>query len=215
VVDFSAVDSVTALDRDRVDTDALLARLEDRMARDAGGQASAVQRMAQDGRQSWVLEHLTDHATGLFCAEFASFKLDEEFKRATRFHQALSLILLDLGRGLPAATEARDRLLAEAAGVFLVALRDIDVLARFSDTAFLFLLPGTGAAGAAVVAQRLLLELRERAFSGGFRLDPHAGLATAPAAGIADRGALLARAEACLGLARQGQGTGRLCVSCE
>lgn len=216
---FTGLEAVRArmvVESKRASVDEMLASLEREIASDEGKKHSAIQRMMAEQRHDWVLEHLADPATGLFCGPFASFKLEEEFKRATRFHQPLSLILLDLAEeSLPTDPGSRDSCLAEAASVFLTASRDIDVLARFTETTFLMLLPGTGSAGATSVARRMLDELRERRFHGDAELSPAAGLATIPDSGIADRHAFLARAEACLRLARQGQDSDGLCVSCE
>ena len=215
-IDLEAVRARAAVDRRRTSIDDLLASLEREIASDEGRKDSAIQRMMAEQRHDWVLDHLTDGTTGLFAGPFANFKLEEEFKRAVRFHQPLSLILLDLEEGsLPADGSKRDTCLAEAASVFLTASRDIDVLARFTETTFLMLLPGTGSAGASAVARRMLDELVERRFSGDTELVPSAGLATVPASGISDRHAFLARAEACLRLAQQGRAPDRLCVSCE
>lgn len=215
VGDLAPVKKAFSASRERTPVDELLESLERELASDEGKKNSAIQRMLEDQRHDWVLDELTDKATGLFAAPFASFKLEEEFKRAVRFHQPLSLLLLDLGgNALPQHPSARDGCLAEAASVFLTACRDIDVLARFTDTTFLFLLPGTGSAGASVLARRMIGELEARSTDAA-TLVPRAGLATVPASGITDRGAFLARAEACLRLAQDGQGEGGLCVSCE
>ncbi len=99
--------------------------------------------------------------------------------------------------------------------MFLNECRDIDVLARFTETTFLFLLPGTGLDGADRVALRMLHSLREREYGAGTRLDPKAGLVTVPATGISERRSFLARAEACLRVAQQGGGEGGLCTCWE
>ncbi|HLU37952.1 MAG TPA: GGDEF domain-containing protein [Planctomycetota bacterium] len=200
--------------RRRVSVEALLQRLEQEMANDEGRQASALRKLLRPTPSGGILTHLTDPETGLFDGPYAALKIDEEFKRAVRFHQPLALILLDIGAkdGLPADAATRRTLLAEVAGVFLNECRDIDVLARFTESIFLFLLPGTGSEGAGVVCRRMLAALRERSFAGGVRLDPHAGLVTVPAAGIANREAFLVRAEACLLLAKEGQGEDGICA---
>lgn len=212
VGDLAAVTAQLSSAHDRIPIDELLESLEKELASDDGKKNLAIQRMLEGQHEAWVLEELTDKATGLFSAPFASFKLDEEFKRAMRFHQPLSLLLIDLGADLPVAPAERDGCLALAASVFLTTCRDIDVLARFTDTTFLFLLPGTGSAGASVLARRMIGELEHRS-SDGAKLVPRAGLASIPASGIDSRGAFLAHAEACLRLARNGQGEGGLCAS--
>ena len=200
--------------RQRVSVEALLQRLEREISSDQGRQASALRRLLLAGPSGSLLEQLTDAETGLFDGAYAGLKIDEEYKRAIRFHQPLSLVLLDISPkgGLPADPGLRRTVLAEVAGVFLNECRDIDILARFTESIFLFLLPGTGSDGASTVTRRMLSTLRERKFSGAVQLDPHAGLASVPAAGIGNREGFLVRAEACLLLAKDGAQEGGLCV---
>lgn len=189
----------------RVSVDALLENLERAIGSDEGRQASAIQRMLADGDESTLMDHLVDSETGLFDGPYASFKLDEEFKRSRRFHQPLSLMLLDVGTELlEAIADPADRktFLAEVSSVFLNECRDIDVLARFTASTFMILMPGTGSAGAEVVAARMLAELAEKGIFEGREGRPHCGLATMPSAGIADRSAFMARAEARLQMSR-------------
>ncbi|MFK7742879.1 MAG: diguanylate cyclase [Planctomycetota bacterium] len=202
----------------RPSVDDLLSRLQ----RDAGesGQENSLQRLMRFEREDGLLTQLQDPETGLFDGPYATLKLDEEWKRSHRFHQPLSLLLLDLG--FPDATSEADRraALAEAAGVFLNISRDIDVLARFSQDVFLFLLPGTGPDGAQVLSERIVAGLRER-LQGPFSATPAGGLATVPSAQIRDRKRFVAVAEGCLERAREqvaangepGVATGGVCTS--
>jgi GGDEF domain-containing protein len=204
--------------RSRVSVDALLAKLEQEIGSDEGRQASALQRMLHDGERSGLLQRLVDAETGLFDGPYASFKLDEEFKRSQRFHQPLSLLLLDVGVDLDSSfltPPDRQAFLAEVSAVFLNECRDIDVLARFTESTFMILMPGTGSAGAAVVADRMLDELAARGMFGGLEGGPCCGVATVPATGIGDRRAFLARAEACLHLARERGGPEGFCATSE
>lgn len=186
--------------------DALLERLQ----ADAGaaGRETSLQRLLRFEREDSLSNRLQDPDTGLYDGPYATLKLDEEWKRARRFHQPLSLLLVDLG--LPAASLAdadRRAALADAAGVFLNECRDIDVLARFSPEVFLLLLPGTGPAGAEILARRIVEALAVRL---GHRLPvrPAVGLCTVPSAEIRDRRSFLAVAESCLERARTGGGGG-------
>ncbi len=152
------------------------------------------------------LQRLQDPETGLFDGPYAALKLDEEWKRAQRFHLPLSIVLLDVGpevASMPAGP-ARSVLLAEVASVFLNECRDIDVLGRFTTTTFLFLLPGTPPFGAKALAQRLIASLNDREFE--LPLRPRAGVASCPMAGITDRRQFLALAEECLRRAEGDQG---------
>lgn len=198
-LDGSELDAVSAGPR-RVPVDALLAKLEPRLR--AEGTESHLQRLLRFEREDSPLQRLQDAETGLFDGPFAAWKLDEEWKRAHRFHQPLSLLLLDLGNSVERLDAAdRRQVLAEAAGVFLNECRDIDVLARFAPTVFLFLLPGTGAAGAEVLARRIVASLLQR-FAGRQEVAPCCGTATAPSSDVPDRRSFLAVAEACLAAAR-------------
>ncbi len=174
--------------------DALLAKLEPQLGSARG--ESSLQRLLRFEREDTLLNRLQDPETGLFDGPYATLKLDEEWKRAHRFHQPLSLLLLDLGLGERVSDSERRQVLAEAAGVFLNECRDIDVLARFAPTVFLFLLPGTGPEGADVLAKRILAALRGRLpVAVGA---PACGLCSVPSSEVPDRRAFLAIAEACL-----------------
>jgi GGDEF domain-containing protein len=191
-------------------------RLQGVLAEHSDRSQSALERLLQFEREDDLMSRLQDPETGLFDGPYAALKLDEEWKRATRFHSPLALLLLEIEgtEGLPKGP-ARQATLAEVAGVFLNECRDIDVLARFNETTFMFLLPGTGLDGASVLARRMLDSLRERTFGPGLRLRPAAGLAVIPAAGIGDRRTFLSVAEACLMRARAQGGDSPLATDWE
>ncbi len=102
-----------------------------------------------------LIDHLTDPETGLFHYSFLHFKLDEEFKRAQRFAHPLACVMLGF------EGQAAEPVLRELAGIFLSASRDTDVLGRFDENSFLFLLPLTGPDGAEVMAKRVGEQARE------------------------------------------------------
>lgn len=196
----------------RPSVDALLQRIERDLAA-SGDAESTVQRLLRFEREHSPLQRLQDPETGLFDGPFAATKIDEEWKRAIRFHQPLSLVLLDLGARFQALAEAdRRACLAEAASVFLNECRDIDVLSRFSPSTFLFLLPGTGSDGAEILARRMLGSLQER-LPVATGLEPAAGVATVPSSHIPDRKAFLLVAEACLRRAQSVGGGGQVATT--
>lgn len=189
--------------RERSPLDNLLERLEGDLAGDSERAASVLQRMLRGLDDGSAVARWTDVETGLFDGPFAAFKLDEEFKRAMRFHQPLSLVLLEAGVAeWPADAATRATVLAEIASIFLNECRDIDVLARFTDTVFLFLLPGTGPDGASIATHRMVEALGAREFGGGLVLHPAAGIVTLPDPAIRDRQAFLTAAETALERAR-------------
>ena len=193
----------------RPSVDDLLRRLQG----EAGefGQENSLQRLMRFEREDSLLTKLQDAETGLFDGHYATWKLDEEWKRAHRFHQPLSLLLLDIGFAATISDVDRRAALAEAAGVFLNECRDIDVLARFSESVFLFLLPGTGAEGAKVLANRIVASLTER-LHGLVEAHPAGGLSTVPSSEIHDRKSFVAVAEECLNKAKAA-GAGGVCSS--
>lgn len=103
-----------------------------------------------------LIRALIDPATGLFNYAFLNYKLDEEFKRARRFERPLSCVMLGF------EGQAADDVLRELAGIFLASSRDTDVLGRFDESSFLFLLPDTGPAGAEIMAERVGREAQQR-----------------------------------------------------
>lgn len=111
----------------------------------------------QTGQQDQTLvKALIDPATGLFNYAFLNYKLDEEFKRASRFDHPLACVMLGI------EGQAEDDVLRELAGIFLSSSRDTDILGRFDESSFLFLLPDTGPDGAAIMAHRVAEQVAER-----------------------------------------------------
>jgi len=74
---------------------------------------------------------LTDPETSLFNYAFLNYKLDEEYKRAVRFGQPLSCVMLGF------EGDAEPDVLGRLAGIFLQASRDTDILGRFDQSSFL------------------------------------------------------------------------------
>ncbi len=96
-----------------------------------------------------LVSALTDPETSLFNYAFLNYKLDEEYKRSRRFGQPLSCVMLGF------EGQVDENALRELAGIFLETSRDTDILGRFDETSFLFLLPNTGPDGASVMARRV------------------------------------------------------------
>ena len=155
------------------------ALLPERLLRDVQGEVD-----------SGLVGALTDPETGLYNYGFLHFKLEEEFKRAQRFGHPLSCVMLGF------EGQASPQVLRELAGIFLSASRDTDVLGRFDENSFLFLLPSTGPDGAQVMAKRV----GERAEAQGLRdlvgdpLQIAVGIAFHPHAEVRRRDDLFGRA---------------------
>lgn len=137
-----------------------------------------------------LLDALTDPETGLYSYEYLTFKLDEEFKRAVRFKQPLSCVMLGF------EGQADEEVLARLASVFLNASRDTDVLGRFDQSSFLFFLPNTGPDGAAVMARRIRESAEEQELVDlvGDALDISVGISFCPHPRVTRREDLFSRA---------------------
>jgi diguanylate cyclase (GGDEF)-like protein len=137
-----------------------------------------------------LVSALTDPDTGLFNYAFLEFKLDEEFKRARRFGEPLACVMLGF------EGQVEENVLREFAGIFLEASRDTDVLGRFDESSFLFLLPNTGPDGAAVMARRVgdLAQKRGLCDLVGDPLLISVGIACAPSADVKRREDLFSKA---------------------
>lgn len=96
-----------------------------------------------------LVSALTDPDTSLFNYSFLNYKLDEEFKRATRWKESLACVMLGF------EGQCSPDVMRQLAGIILEASRDTDVLGRFDESSFLFLLPRTGPDGAEVMAMRV------------------------------------------------------------
>ncbi|MFT4538450.1 MAG: diguanylate cyclase (GGDEF)-like protein [Planctomycetota bacterium] len=127
-----------------------------------------------------LVDALIDPETGLFNYAYLNYKVDEEYKRARRFEHPLTCVMLGF------EGQANESVLAELAGIFLNTSRDTDILGRFDENSFLFLLPNTGPDGAGVMADRI----REMAESAGLQdlvgdsLVLAAGIASCPNPGV-------------------------------
>ena len=117
-----------------------------------------------------VLEALatTDGLTGLKNHRTFQAKLSEEHARAARYHQPLSLLLLDVDHfkqyndsfGHPAG----DAVLHGVAEILERTARDTDVPARYGGEEFAVLLPQTHESGALVIAERVRAAIADAAW---------------------------------------------------
>jgi diguanylate cyclase (GGDEF)-like protein len=125
-------------------------------------------------------QSITDSLTGLKNRRFFDERLQEEFKRAQRYGDYLSLIMIDLDHfksvndrfGHPAG----DEVLREAAALIRASIRDPDICARYGGEEFAVILPKTHMSGALAVAERIWRELGAKEYA----LTPASSPASAP-----------------------------------
>ena len=117
----------------------------------------------------WLRERVnTDGLTGLFSYGYFAGRLDIEMARARRFEHPLSLVLIDMD-GLKAYNDAHghlmgSRALQEIAAILKDCSRAVDIPSRYGGDEFALILPETPKAGAAILAERICVRVRERSF---------------------------------------------------
>jgi diguanylate cyclase (GGDEF)-like protein len=104
-----------------------------------------------------------DLLTGLYSRAYLVAALDQEIRRAARSGRPFSLLLIDLD-GLKAANDryghdSGDRLLRAVAEVLHGDVRATDVAARYGGDEFVLLLPETDVTGAALVADKVRVDI--------------------------------------------------------
>ncbi|MFT4647968.1 MAG: diguanylate cyclase (GGDEF)-like protein [Planctomycetota bacterium] len=136
-----------------------------------------------------LVKAMIDSETGLFNYAFLGYKVDEEFKRAKRFELPLAFVMAGF------ESQAAENELRELAGIFLDSSRDTDVLGRFDENTFLFLLPNTGPDGAQIMARRVSASVETRGLKDlvGDPMVLSLGIATYPAPDLVRREDLFAR----------------------
>jgi diguanylate cyclase (GGDEF)-like protein len=150
---------------------------------------------------------LGDDLTGVYNARFLKTALGRELRRAARFGQELSVVLVEVDRTAPAAERdgLRDGLLLrELATVLSQQVRSFDLLARHRADQFMFVLPQTGKSGAVEVAGRVRAMVEQHVFPSlpAGAVTVSLGVATFPQEGTDAKG-LTATVERALALAHQ------------
>ena len=103
-----------------------------------------------------------DELTGLYNFRFLHTRLNEEFKRAERYHEPFACALIDIDQ-LRAVNDmggrvAGDAALRRVADGIKKCVREVDVVARYGGDEFLVVMPSTHFAGSIVVAERIWRE---------------------------------------------------------
>ena len=112
---------------------------------------------------------ITDDLTEVYNFRYLKTALRRETRRASRFHQELSVLLIDVDH-LKTYNEAFGELkgsllLKEMALVLAQQVRSFDVLAKIGDDEFMVILPQTSREGAVEVAERMRAAIERQAFS--------------------------------------------------
>lgn len=121
--------------------------------------------------QKLGMEAITDELTSVFNYRFLVSSLEAEIKRARRFKQAFSFVMLDVDN----LKEYNDRFghlrgsqaLRDIAGIIKSTCREIDLVSKYGGDEFGILLPQTKIEGAVKVGERLVKAVATHRFEGG------------------------------------------------
>ena len=155
---------------------------------------------------------VTDELTGLANVRAFTSILDRELERSRRFDTPLALVMLDLDDfklvNDTYGHQQGDEVLAQVAGVLRDLSRELDTPARYGGEEMAVVLAQTGVEGAEMLAERIreaVEALRVPRVRGGgvLRVTASLGVASVPDS-AADRGSLIAAADAALYRAKRG-----------
>lgn len=111
------------------------------------------------------IEHsaIFDHLTGVYNRSYFGSRLSHEIRRARRYGQQLSLLMVDLD-DFKAINDTRghvvgDAVLREVGRLIVENIRDIDIAARYGGEEFAVILPETPRNGAFIVAERIRAQM--------------------------------------------------------
>lgn len=159
----------------------------------------------------------TDGLTGVHNHRHFQERLRDEFRRAQRYDDAMSLILLDLDHFKNVNDRyghtAGDGVLREVAAALQRGVRETDLVARYGGEEFAVLLPRTHLTGALTVAERVLKELRALRLGteGHLRVTASLGVSSFPHRFVLSPEQLLLTADEALYRAKH-EGRDRICL---
>ncbi|HWA74755.1 MAG TPA: diguanylate cyclase [Polyangiaceae bacterium] len=167
------------------------------------------------------LEQLSmhDELTGLYNYRYLHPRMNEEFKRAERYHDPLACLVIDIdrlqGHNDSGGRGHGDKVIRSVAESLRRSVREVDVVARFGGDEFLVLLPSTHFAGSVTVAERIWRDVVESPISGDLPEPSHAslslGVALFPSRDVRTKDQLLRAADTALNHAKR-EGKNRVCV---
>jgi len=161
---------------------------------------------------------VTDDLTGLHSHRAMQQRLRDEFLRAQRYNDPLSLLMIDIDHFKQVNDKLGhlfgDRVLTDLAKVLTKAVRETDFVARYGGEEFLVLLPQTHFAGSLPVAERIWRNVGEAEFTDGkerARLTVSVGVSFFPNKNVASVDELVANSDQALYQAKH-EGRNRICI---
>ncbi len=116
-------------------------------------------------------EELTimDELTELFNFRYFRNKLSDELRRADRYRQRFSILMMDLDHFKKIndvyGHQTGNIVLRELSGIIKQCVRDVDIVARYGGEEFVVILPQTGDNDAMIIAERIRSTVQNSFFS--------------------------------------------------
>lgn len=161
---------------------------------------------------------ITDALTGLYNYRHFRNKLTDELRRADRYRQKLSIMMLDLDHFKKVndryGHQTGNAILREVSDIIRECVRDIDVVARYGGEEFVVILPQTNEEDAATIAERIRETVNKNYFPSGsgqrdVRITVSLGVTTYPE-GVHNLDQLLEKVDTALYRAKA-EGRDRVC----
>lgn len=118
--------------------------------------------------EEFKIQAIRDSLTGIYNRRHFQRQLSAEFDRSRRYRTSFSLVMIDVDRFKSIndthGHKTGDRVLVEVARLMGASLRQSDLAARYGGEEFVLLLPETSAEAAAIVAERLRVQVAQLEF---------------------------------------------------
>ena len=185
---------------------------------DAMLRIKALQDSIRESKQELEELSVTDRVTGLNNHRYLQRRLRDEFKRAERYSDPLSCLVVDIDH-FRDINERHERdfanhVLAETARILEDSVRDIDVTTRSGGDEFTMLLPNTHVTGSLAVAERVWRAIAEKPFSlngAEEKVTVSIGISFYPNRDVRTKDELLRTAHKALDQAKQ-EGRNKICL---
>jgi diguanylate cyclase (GGDEF)-like protein len=160
---------------------------------------------------------ITDDLTRIYNRRYFMQRLKEEYTRAARYKEKISLILIDLDNFKQVndnyGHQAGDNILVKVAKLMKQQLRGCDFIGRYGGEEFIIILPYTDHTGACTLAERMRISLEQNPFKFGKKnvvVTLSAGISSYPESGTSSYEDLIRKADEALYAAKK-DGKNKVC----